>query len=299
MGSTRDVGVVIAAYRPRQLPPEAGRFARTVVAGAAPASATRAKALLWAAARLAAFGLSVGLEPDPAVLLHSAVVERFVLVGCVDVSPAARRTLRANVRWLATTAARRGPPPVGLPRDHAKSPYTPAEIAGWLGLADAQGSETRRMRAQGLICLGAGAGLTGSELAGVAGGDVTCCSGGVVVTVGGRRPRRVPVLAAFAARLVASAGFAGAGWVIGGVDPARRNLTTPLIDSLAGGVDLGRLDTGRLRATWLAEIAGRIGLKAFMDAAGISCSQRLGDLVAGLADVDESETMTLLGAVAS
>jgi hypothetical protein len=118
----------------------------------------------------------------------------------------------------------------------------------------------------------------------------------VVVTVGGRRPRRVPVLAAYAARLAASAAFAGTGWVIGGVDPARHNLTTPLIDSLAGGADLGRLDTRRLRATWLAEIAGRIGLKAFMDAAGICCSQRLGDLVAGLPALGEIETMTLMGA---
>jgi hypothetical protein len=46
---------------------------------------------------------------------------------------------------------------------------------------------------------------------------------------------------------------------------------------VAGGLDLGRLDTGRLRATWLTETAERIGLKAFMDAAGISDSQRLGD----------------------
>lgn len=296
MESTSAVGVVIAGYRPRQMAPEAGGFARAVVAAAAPASATRAKALLWAAARLAAFGLSVGLEAEEAVLLHPAVVERFVIVGCTDVSPAARRTLRANVRWLSNTAHRRGPLPVALPREHAKTPYSQREIAAWLALADAQGSEARRMRAQGLVCLGAGAGLTGSDLAGVAGGDVTCCSGAVVVTVGGRRPRRVPVLAAFAARLAASAGYAGAGWVIGGVDPARHNLTTPLIDSLCGGVDLGRLDTRRLRATWLAEVAGRIGLKAFMDAAGISCSQRLGDLVAGLPAADEADTMMLLGA---
>ena len=291
-----DTVEVVDRYRPRRMPEPAGVFARTVVAAAAPAAVTRAKALLWAAARLATFGLSVGLEADPAVLLHPSVVERFVLVGCTDVSPAARRTLRANVRWLAATAARRGPPPVALPREHAKSPYSQAEIAGWLALADAQGSETRRMRAQGLVCLGAGAGLTGSDLAGVAGGDVVCRHGGVVVTVNGPRARVVPVLAGYGARLAASAAFAGTGWVIGGVDPTRHNLTTPLIDSLCGGVELGRLDTRRLRATWLAEVAGRIGLKAFMDAAGIACSQRLGDLVAGLGAAGEVDTMTLLGA---
>jgi integrase len=296
MGASDDVDALIGRYRPRSLPEAAGVFARSVVAETTPPSAARAKALLWAAARLAGFGLSVGLEAEVSVLLHPSVVERFVLVGCTDVSAAARRTLRANVRWLAKTAARRGPAPVALPRDHAKSPYSRGEIARWLAWADAQGTEARRMRAQGLICLGAGGGLTGSDLAAVAGGDVVCRHGGVVVTVKGARARVVPVLAAYGARLAASASFAGAGFVIGGGDPARRNLTTPLIDSLAGGADLGRLDTRRLRATWLAEVAGRIGLKAFMDAAGICCSQRLGDLVAGLADLDETEKMTVLGA---
>ena len=37
---------------------------------------------------------------------------------------------------------------------------------------------------------------------------------------------------------------------------------------------LSRLDTGRLRATWLAGCADLLGLATFMHAAGISCSQR-------------------------
>jgi len=296
MTSGRDIGEVIAGYRPQSMPEAAGIFARRVVAAAAPASVARAKALLWAAARLAAFGASIGLEPDPALLLRSSVIERFVIVGGAELSPASRRTLRANLGWLAATTARRGPRPLCLPRDRAKKPYSQREIATWLGLADAQGSEARRMRVQALVCLGAGAGICGGALRAVTGADVVCRHGGVMVTVGGARPRGVPVLAAYGSRLVASAAFAGAGPVIGGVDPARRNVTTPLIDSLAGGAELGRLDTGRLRATWLAEVAGRIGLKAFMDAAGIVCSQRLGDLVAGLADVDAAEAMGLLGA---
>ncbi len=76
--------------------------------------------------------------------------------------------------------------------------------------------------------------------------------------------------------------FAGTGQICGGADPGRRNLTNPLIAALDGGTGLPRLDTSRLRATWLAGCADRLGLAAFMQAAGISCSQRLGDLVAGL-----------------
>jgi hypothetical protein len=48
-----------------------------VVAVAEPRTPQRAKALLWSASRLAAFGESVGLEPSPEPLLREAMVERF------------------------------------------------------------------------------------------------------------------------------------------------------------------------------------------------------------------------------
>ena len=77
--------------------------------------------------------------------------------------------------------------------------------------------------------------------------------GTVIVTVrGGARPRAVPVLARYQGRLLAAAASAGTGLVCGGTDPGRRNITTPLIRSLAGGDGLPRLDTSRLR-----HLAGR------------------------------------------
>jgi hypothetical protein len=105
----------------------------------------------------------------------------------------------------------------------------------------------------------------------------------------------VPVLARYHQVLGASAAFAGARYVVGGTDPNRHNVTTPLIASLSGGTDLERPDTSRLRATWLATCAHAIGLKAFLDAAGITCSQRLGDLVADLPVSNEDEVVSLLG----
>ena len=76
-----------------------------------------------------------------------------------------------------------------------------------------------------------------------------------MVTVRGARPRAVPVLSRYHEPLLAAARFAGTALVTGGTDPDRRNLTTPLTRSLAGGAGLPRLDTSRLRATWLAECA--------------------------------------------
>ena len=42
------------------------------------------------------------------------------------------------------------PQDMPLPRERAKAPYSPAEIAGYLALADAQPTPQRRMRAAGL-----------------------------------------------------------------------------------------------------------------------------------------------------
>jgi integrase len=295
--AARGTRETIAGFSPVSVPAEATCFAREVVKIAAPENTARAKALLFATSKLAAFGLSVGLEVTPEVLLHASVIDRFVLVGATGLSPATRRTLRTNLRCVAARVLPRvSPGPVPLSREHAKAPYSKGEIDAYLALARAQPTVARAMRAGGLICLGAGAGLMGHDLRGVRGHDVVHRSGGLVVVVGGRRARVVPVLSGYQELLSSSAAFAGDGYVVGGQDPSRHNLTTPLISALSGGLDLERLDTGRLRSSWLAECAEHIGLGAFMEAAGITCSQRLGDIVASLEQVPEPDAVLLLGA---
>jgi hypothetical protein len=61
------------------------------------------------------------------------------------------------------------------------------------------------------------------------------------------------------------------------------------------GTWLPRLDTSRLRAPWLAEVAELLGLATILHAAGITCSQRLGDVTATLQLRDEAEAIALLG----
>ena len=266
------------------------------MAQAAPRTRERAKALLYAAGRLAAFGESVGVELCAEALLREGTIERFVLSGCPRLSAATRRTLRTNLRALARAhEARPSPQPAPLPRERAKAPYGEAEIDGYLRLARAQPTEARRMRATALVCLGAGAGLVGAELRRVTGGDVSARSGGLVVEVSGRRARAVPVLARFGEPLEQAARFAGEGYLLGGREPGRRNLSEALNAALSHDPSLPRLEPGRLRCTWLCECAELVGLRAFMDAAGLRCSQRLGDLVAELPEVDEAEAVALLG----
>jgi integrase len=286
----------IACWRPSSVSAEAAVFARDVIGRLAPEGRERAKNLLWAAGKLADWATGLGLEAVPEVVLHPSVAERFTRTA-PGLSGAARRTLRTNLRFIGRRVVPQlYPADLPLPRERSKQPYSPAEIAGFLALADAQPTAERRMRAAGLVCLSAGAGLIRGDLRDVRGSDVIARSGGIVVAVRGQRPRTVPVLSRYHGPLLAAARSAGNALVCGGADPGRRNITSGLITALDGGGGLPRLDTSRLRATWLADCAGLLGLATFMHAAGISCSQRLGDLVAGLEPGSEADAVRLLGA---
>ena len=289
------VAGTIERYCPRA-PGDVARFGKDVTLRADPSTPARARALLFASTKLGCFAVSVGAPLDPAVCLSPAMIERFIVVEGAKLTSPTRRTLRSNLRFVAARVlAQNSPGPIPLSRERAKAPYSDAELAAYFSLADHQPTEARRHRASGLLALGAGAGLTGADLRGVKGGDVRARSGGLVVEVSGRRPRVVPVLARYHDILLTSARFARSGYVVGGSDPSRRNVTTPLISSLSGGHDLPRLETSRLRSTWLVEVADAIGLANFLAAAGVTCTQRLGDLVAGCSEIDEQRSVALWG----
>ncbi len=299
MPADPEVAGYIARWRPSSVSPRAAAFAREVIARAEPEGKERAKNLLWAAGKLADYAIGLGLETAPDVVLHPSTAERFTRCA-PGLSGVSRRTLRTNLRFIGRRAVPQlYPQDLPLPRERPKEPYSAVQVDGYLALADAQPTAGRRMRAAGLVCPGAGAGLIRGDLRGARGSDVACRSGGVVVTVRGTRARTVPVLARYHGPLLAAARFAGTALICGGADPGRRNLTNPLITALDGGTGLPRLDTSRLRATWLAGCADQLGLATFMHAAGISCSQRLGDLVAGREPGGEADAVRLLGAARS
>jgi integrase len=183
------------------VPPPAAAFARDVITAAGPQGQERAKNLLWAAGKLADYAIGLGLEAVPEVVLHPSVAERFTRCA-PGLSPVARRTLRTNLRFIGRRVVPHlYPADLPLPRERAKQPYSRAEISGYLARADAQPTTGRRMRAAGLVCLGAGTGLIRGDLRDARGADVTARSGGVVVTVRGARPRTVPVLARYQSRV--------------------------------------------------------------------------------------------------
>jgi hypothetical protein len=140
-----------------------------------------------AAGKLAGYAIGLGLDAVPEVVVHPSAAGRFT--RCAPGLPGvARRTLRTNLRFTGRRVVPQFyPRDLPLPRERARAPYGPAQIAGYLALADAQPAMERRMRAAALACLGAGAGLIRPDLREVRGSDVACRSGGVIVTVGGLR----------------------------------------------------------------------------------------------------------------
>ncbi|MGH9298184.1 MAG: hypothetical protein ACRDZP_09470 [Acidimicrobiales bacterium] len=289
-----EVACAISLFAPTSVSAEAAGFARVVVMASSPQTVARSKALLFAASKLAEHCCGTGTGLAVYLALSPPSIEHFVARGCGGMSAATRRTIRSNLRFIASSVLSGTTRAPAMPRGRAKAPYTTAEIDAYLALARSQPTQTRRMRASGLVCLGAGAGLVGEDLRSVRGEDVRARSGGLVVVVSGRRARVVPVLSRYVAQLDESARFAGSSYVTGGADPRRHNLTTPLISALSGGTHLARLDTGRLRSSWLAACASEIGLAGFMSAAGIACTQRLGDIVAWLEPLAEEELVALL-----
>ena len=60
----------------------------------------------------------------------------------------ARRTLCTNLRFIGRRMVPHlYPAELPLPRERAKAPYAPAEVVGYLAMADAQPTAERRMRA--------------------------------------------------------------------------------------------------------------------------------------------------------
>jgi hypothetical protein len=131
-----EVAAYIGRWRPSSVPPPAAAFARDVIGQVAPGGRERAKNLLWAAGKLADYGIGLGLEPVPEVLLHPSVAERFTRCA-PGLSPVARRTLRTNLRFIGRRVVPQlYPADVPLPRERARQPYG---ARGWSAWAPAPG----------------------------------------------------------------------------------------------------------------------------------------------------------------
>jgi len=229
----------------------------------------------WAHAQGVPLVLEALLDPD--------VIERYIAVGMSGSKDSTRATRRAILRRIARHCAS---PPQDLPLPIAcrrvRPPYSPAEIHGLLALASAQPTASRRRTLRAILHLGLGCGIASRDLAWVRGRGVEeLPDGAVSVTVsGGTRPRTVITLQAHETPLLKIARAAGCDLLIGGSARGRRNVTRGPLERVVGGEDLPRLETARLRSTWLlAHLRARTPLPALMNAAGLTTVRPLEDLL--------------------
>lgn len=85
--------------------------------------------------RFCAWCLEEFLPLDRETLFTPDTVERYVLTGMRDLQPSCRRTHLSQLSAIGRTITRRAPwPPArtGLARNRLATPYTPAQVAGYL-----------------------------------------------------------------------------------------------------------------------------------------------------------------------
>ena len=246
-------------------------------------SATNAAKYLSHLSAFAAWAHEQGVPLALEALFDTDVIERYIAVGMPGARDSTRATRRAILRRIARRCAS---PPQDLPLPIAyrriRPPYSPAEVQGLVALASAQPTPSRRRTLRAILHLGLGCGIASRDLAWVRGQDIEQLPDGAVsVTVsGGTRPRAVVALQAHEGALLDLTRFSSGGLLIGGSTRGRRNVTRGPLERVVGGEDLPRLETARLRSTWLlAHLQARTPLPALMTAAGLTTVRPLEDLL--------------------
>ena len=79
------------------------------------------------------------------------MIERFVATGLLELSDSTRRSVRANLRFVArhVVPGLCLPEPAVLKRSEVKAPYSAAEVAAMFSLACHQPTRARTMRLMG------------------------------------------------------------------------------------------------------------------------------------------------------
>ena len=237
----------------------------------------------------------VGIEPSLSSLFNEAVIERHIEVAMENDPPSARRTRRANLRFIARALKMPlFPEPSPIGRKGPAAPYSPGEIEAYFTFARSQ-ITARRRNIEAMLCLGLGAGLDGVDMRYVTGRHVFSRSGGLVVVVEGAGLASCPCFTRYQELLCSCAEFSGGSYMVGGFAPTRKNVTTPVLARASGGIGLKRLSVSRLRSTWIAEHLEHLGLHGLLYAAGLKYSQRLFDLAGHVPSMSEPELVACSG----
>jgi integrase len=294
-----DVGLTIARFDPRRVPPEVwaeiSPLARQAASMAGPRGGREATELMSRTAGLLAWCHGQGIDLNPDIVFLPDTLDRYIAQGCADKASGTQSNYRRILRRVA--AAVLGPafyPPRPLPFQQS-GPLTPysrdeeAALVGW-----SRGLPTARMRdgVVAMLGLGLGAGLEAREIERARADWIEQDARGLTVVVAGDRSRRVPVVRRWewAGRDAATKSHGGLLFRSG---RAQRKRVSVFTENLPRA-DAPKLSSQRLRATWIVRhLEARVPVNALAVAAGIN-SEELFRYAARMASLPPDEAERLL-----
>ncbi|WP_281945663.1 hypothetical protein [Streptomyces olivaceus] len=299
----------ILGYRPKDAPPEWDAVAdgvRMLVAAVADHVPYRLMAVLHAVARLAISAEYDGLPRDPAVWLEQSTINRFLLT-LTGVKPSSITTFAsvlARVRETLVWVERGEParPRLSAHRTRAE-PYTTSELARLDAWANAL--ETRsvdRRNAKAMTTLGAGCGLTPSEMLATRGSSIHVLPSDAVVVRPPGSDRLVVCRSLWEEDLADLARAAGDGYLFAPhreVEKPKNAISNWVRRTHPADPKMPPLQMARLRSTWIVMLLrARVPSEIVAKAAGMSTTAALAPYMAWVPDHSpEAITRMLRGAV--
>lgn len=237
-------------------------------------------------------GLGWSLEAD--TVLRREIIDFVVASHMPNLSAGSQAVVRPILLRIAEAIGPEGTPQrlqalTGSTPSHPYPDEALSELAWW---ARTQSGQWRCGSALALVALGAGAGLSSSEIMRVRRGDLVSCATGTTVAVTGPRARQVPLLARWERTLADSCGdLSDDDWLFRpGPRGHHLNLVTNFISRSAGAEQV-RPNVQRLRSTWLVHHLSRgTHAAALVRAAGLTTLESLNRFLP-FADVPSAEQM--------
>lgn len=224
---------------------------------------------------------SAGLELERATVFRREVIGEYIARGCSQMSPASAGNRRSQLLRMSeillppqAQVSRLAP----MPPSAALEPYAPHEITTLKSWACGLNTQYRCEQAHILLALGLGAGLSNAEILAVQSRHIRVDDDGVLVEVTGRRPRVVPLLAAWEQVLI---DYSRARPLNSEQFVFRPRRTSQDSNSIGNFVDRTRpgsvkATAQRMRVTWIVtHLAAGTPLKPLIVAAGVDSLEAL------------------------
>ena len=300
------VSQAIAEYRPRALSDvdwaAIGPFVRAAVTRCEGKTPHKAQIMLGTTVGLVQWCRKVAGIPleDRYVFRHDIIMSYANhLFARGEFTNATVATYRSTLMRMADVVMGAESTTYRLPALRTNQPVAPFDWEQQIALrswAAGQATDRRRIGCTTLLAGALGAGLSATELLGLTAADVTVDKDGVLLGIGGRRPRTVPVLAGWEGVLadIAKASWKREQWIF---LPARTTCDVNQVHRLIrrSNDKPFPINAQRLRSTWIVtQLIAGAPVQAILDASGIETLSGLGRFLEFAPGVDPAHARAAL-----